>query len=207
MNKSIFFALTMLLIRFTACYSQHDWTLKKKKDGISVYSLKEENSEFNSIKVEAVLKGTVKDLAKVLLDVEGHIEWAFDTKAISLLKKISDDELIYYKQIQSPLTVKNRDLILHLKIMEDKSNQSLRVQSYSEPNYIPEKKDFVRVRKSDEIWKISQVSDDTIEIDYQLQIDPGGTLAPRLVNLFSSQGPYESFEKLRVILLKMLNQP
>lgn len=202
MTNRLVFTLSMILAIYSSCYSQHDWVLRKQKDGISVYSLKEENSKFNAIKVEAVLKGSVKNLVEVLLDVEGHKEWAFDTKAVELLKAISEQELIYYKQIQSPPTVANRDLVLHLKLIESADGKSVSVESYSVPDHIPPKKGYVRVPISNEKWKVNELTNGTIKIDYHLEIDPGGSLSPGVVNLFSAKGPYESFEKLRSILIE-----
>ncbi|MBD0377821.1 MAG: lipid-binding protein, partial [Flavisolibacter sp.] len=40
----------------------------------------------------------------------------------------------------------------------------------------------------------------TLNVDYTLQVNPGGQLPPWLVNMFADKGPYESFKKLAELL-------
>lgn len=190
---------SLLLLAHVAC-AQKAWELKKEKNGISVYSLKTDTGAFNAIKVEALLKGKVDDLVSILLDVEHHHEWAYGTRKASTLKKVSPHEIIFYKEINSPGPVSDRDLVVRMKVVHHPSTKLTRVESVALPNYIPAKKDFVRIPKSNEVWEIKSVDSHSIKINYYLEVDPGGSLPPFLVNLFVSKGPYETFENLRGIL-------
>lgn len=197
MARSFFCGLFLLAHLASA---QPQWELKKEKNGISVYSLKTDTGAFNSIKVEALLPGNVDDLVSLLLDVEHHHEWAYGTRSASTLKRISPHEIIFYKEINSPGPVSDRDLIARMKINHHPSTKVTRVESFSVPDFIPRKKEFVRIPKSNEVWEIVAVAPRHVKIKYYLEVDPGGALPPFLVNLFVSKGPYETFDNLRRIL-------
>src|SRR4249920_525373 len=115
MVKRVHFILFLISCSCYA-YSQSGWVLRKEKDGIFVYDLKSDTSKFNSIKVETELVGKVEDLVSILMDVVNHDKWAYGTKSVTVLKRISDTEIIFYKEINSPgLVVSDRDMIIRMK--------------------------------------------------------------------------------------------
>jgi hypothetical protein len=192
---SVFF-----LFSFHFVHSQSEWVLRKEKDGIFVYDLKTDTSKFNSIKVETELAGKVEDLLAILLDVKNHDKWAYGTKSASVLKRVSENEIIFYKIIDSPsLVVSDRDMVIRMKVIRNSASKVINVESIALPNFIPPKKDFVRVPFSNEKWTITHANQ-KIKINYFLQTDPGGSLSPFLVNLFITKGPYETFVNLRELL-------
>jgi hypothetical protein len=194
-------SILFLMFFVQSAYTQSTWVLRKEKDGIFVYDLKTDTSRFNSIKVETELTGKVEDLVKILLDVGTHYKWAYGTKSATLLKKISDNEIIFYKEISSPAPmVSDRDIVIRMKIISNQASKSIHVESIALPNFIPTKEKLVRVPMSNEKWIITSLANQRIKIHYVLQIDPGGALPPMLVNLFVARGPFESFTNLKEIL-------
>jgi hypothetical protein len=194
-------SILVLIFFFHSGYSQSKWVLRKEKDGIFIYDLKTDTSKFNSIKVETELIGKVDDLLKMLLDVGSHYKWAYGTKSATLLKRISDKEIIFYKEINSPAPmVSDRDIIIRMKIIPNQASKSIHVESIALPHFIPTKEKLVRVPMSNEKWIITPLANQRIKIHYFLQIDPGGALPPMLVNLFVTKGPYETFTNLRELL-------
>jgi len=198
MTRAFFFVLIFIS---QVAYSQSGWVLKKEKNGIFIYGLKKDTSDFNSIKVETELKGKAEDLLSIILDVENHNKWAYGTKSATVLKRISEKEIIFYKELKSPALVSDRDIVVQLKVLSIPAVNSIKIESIALPDFIPAKKNLVRVPKSNETWIIKQSEAQKIKVSYYLQIDPGGTLPPLLVNLFIDKGPYETFEKLRELLV------
>ena len=158
----------LFLVLFSCCaYSQSGWVLRKEKDGIFVYDLKSDTSKFNSIKVETELAGKVEDLVQILMDVGSHDKWAYGTKSATLLKRISDKEIIFYKVIDSPgLVVSDRDMVIRMKIIPNQTSKSTHVESIALPNFIPPKEKFVRVPISNEKWIITPLINQRIKISY-----------------------------------------
>jgi len=200
MKKHFYFILVLIFFSHSV-YSQSGWVLRKEENGIFIYDLKSDTSKFNSIKVETELAGKVEDLLSILLDVGTHYKWAYGTKSASMLKRISDKEIIFYKEINSPaLMVSDRDIVIRMKIIQNSTSKSINVESIALPNFIPPKKNLVRVPMSNEKWIITPLTNQRIKINYFLKINPGGSLPPMLVNIFVARGPYESFTNLKELL-------
>lgn len=198
----------LALIFFSlSAYSQSNWVLRKEDDGIFIYESKTDTSKINSIKVETELVGKAEDLVAILMDVGNHSTWAYGTKSASVLKRLSDKEIIFYKEIKSPAwMVSERDLIIQMKVIGNASSKSIVVESCALPNFIPVKKNLVRVPTSNEKWIIMPLANERIKINYFLQFDPGGVLPPMLVNLFVTKGPYDTFTNLKGLLKSKLKK-
>jgi hypothetical protein len=177
--------------------TQNEWGLTKEQDGIKMYSRQSAQSKFNDIKVEAEFTGTVQQLTAILLDVEKYTDWAYATKSSVLIKKISKTEVIYYSEIDVPWPANNRDFYAHCKVTFDSSTHSAKVVSAGIKDYLPEKKNIVRIPVSNGTWNITSVGNKKLHVEYILQLDPGGTVPAWLLNIFSTKGPMETFEKLK----------
>jgi hypothetical protein len=67
---------------------------------------------------------------------------------------------------------------------------------------VPVKPNVVRVADSKGKWVITPLSDGKVKIVYTLHADPGGSVPAWLSNMFATQGPAESFKKLKIQLQK-----
>jgi hypothetical protein len=189
----------MLLCLF--CKGQDDWKLKQNKDGIEIYTKPLENSHLKGIKVKCALPVTLSQLVTVIMDVNTAVEWVYSTKSSSLLKKTSPSELYYYSEVSLPWPINNRDFVAHLKVSQDPHSKVVTIDGPVIPNYIPEKKDIIRVRSSYGKWVLTPQKNN-VKIEYTLETDPGGSLPAWLVNLFVAKGPHETFVKLKQQLQK-----
>jgi hypothetical protein len=197
----------LLLFTFPShlLYSQSEWVLRKEKNGIFIYVLKKDTGTFNSIKVETELPGNAEDLVAILMDVANHYKWSYGTKSAALIKRVSDHEIIFYKEIKSPGPVTDRDMVARLKVIRNSGAGSIQIEAEALPGFVPLKEDVVRVLRSNETWIVTNGKEEQkMTIKYFLQIDPGGSLPPLLVNLFVTRGPIESFESLKELLKKRI---
>lgn len=191
--------LFTVLFTSIAVLAQPQWKLIKDKNSIKVFLGSTENSKFKSVRVQCFVDGTISKLVSILTNVNGHINWVYKSKKVYLLKQISPLELIYYTEADLPWPVSNRDGIYHLKMSRDYEHNILRINGSCEPDFIPKIKGIVRVPYSKSSWYVSQAGN-KINIEYILEVDPGGSLPAWLVNLAADKGPFESFQKLSGIL-------
>ncbi len=173
------------------------WTVKKEKDGIIVYSRHSELSKFNDIRVSMDLPGTVEQLSVVLMDVEKYPAWVYATKSSEMVKKINDNEVIYYAEVETPWPAANRDFYADVKATLHTENHSLIVESAGIRDYKPEKKDLVRVPMSKGHWIVTTTCANHIHLEYILQLDPGGSTPAWLLNSFAAKAPLETFANLK----------
>ena len=197
--KRITIAICLLLSSY-GLYSQNGWELTKEKNGIKVYTANETSSKIKSIKVEAVLTGTLQKLVKILRDVRNNKDWVFSTKQSYLLQEISANELLYYSETALPWPVSNRDIPVRLRLNLNASNNTLKVTASGEPNALPVQKGIVRIQFFSTSWYVRYVGKNKISIIYYLRMDPSGNVPPQVTNMFITKGPYETFENLSKLL-------
>jgi len=92
--------------------------------------------------------------------------------------------------------------VIHTTIRPDSLNRSLTINSVAEASYSPEQDGKVRVKRSRVNWHVTMPKPSTIHVIYTLEADPGGSVPAWLVNSFVEKGPYESFKKLKTLLIQ-----
>jgi START domain len=187
----------------TASSDNNSWTLRKDKDGISIFSRHSETSKYNDLRIEVDLPGTPVQLASVLLDVQHYPGWAYAFNSTVMVKKVSSSEVIYYSKIDIPWPGTDRDFYADLKLNMDPTGRSLNVQSDGMKNYQPENKDLVRIPMSHVIWTVTAESDKVMHLHYILQMDPGGSVPAWILNAFCMKAPMETFTALKRRMTEM----
>ena len=202
MTRAILFTFILLGVFPLSGRSQDNWKLKTDKDGINIFTRTFPDSKFKAIKVEVELDATLSQMVAVVLDVNTGAQWVYSTKSSVLLKQVSPSQLYYYSEVSIPWPAANRDFIAELRAVQDSHSRVVTIYGPVFPDYLPEKKDIVRVRRSEGKWVISPLGSRRIKVEYTLRVDPGGDLPAWLVNMFVTKGPYESFKKLKEQLQK-----
>ncbi len=194
----VFVGLIFLLISVAFRSSaQHQWVLKTDEAGIQLYTRTVPSSPYKALKTVCTLQTTLTSVAAVLLDVMRTPEWVYGTSSCSILKQESPSVVYYYAEMGMPWPVANRDFIVKISMTQDPVTKVITVLAENQPDFIPEKKKLVRIQNSSGKWQIAPLSDGRVRIEYQLFVDPGGSVPATLVNLFSGKGPFESFRNLK----------
>ena len=177
--------------------AQPNCELKKEKDNIKVYGCPVEGSALNDIRVEFEVNSTIEKYIPIVLDVAHYGEWRYREFNQKVLKKINDTELIYYAQVSAPFPMSDRDLVLHLKLNQDPITKIMTVKIESMLDYIPPVEDVVRVPSSLSTMTLTPVGESKLKVSCLVRINPGGQLPAWVINMFSTQGPYETFKNLK----------
>jgi hypothetical protein len=177
-----------------------NWQLVKNNGGIKVYTADSETSAYKLIKTVSVFDGNQEKLISIFRDVDNQKKWVFGTRRSYLIKKINENELLYYVETALPWPAKNRDATIRMKIDNNNTDNILTITTVGEPDVIPVNKGIIRVPQIIGKWEIKMVGKDKISIDYFLDIDPGGALPAWIINLFITKGPYETFSNLAELL-------
>jgi len=195
--RPYYFLLLFCLLLQTTAQCQEDWKLKKDKNGIKVYSRKTPNFKFDELKVDCIFEGKISQLAAVILDVNNQYQWVYKTAKSELLKQVTNADLFYYSEIECPWPFHNRDLIARMTITQNTSTKILSIVAKSVDNYLPSKKNLVRVKYSNALWTITPLNNAQFKVEYKIQIDPGDGVPAWILNMFATNGPYESFKNLK----------
>lgn len=178
------------------------WTLKSSSDSINIFTREIEGSKIKALKVECELEASLSQLVAVLLDVKGSEKWLYHTSSSYIVKQVSPSEFYYYSKVELPWPLSNRDFIAHLKVLQNASTKVVTIDAPCVQDMVPVDPKTVRVSNSRGKWIISPAGANKIKVVYTLYTDPGGNIPAWLINLFVTQGPSQSFKKLKTHLQK-----
>lgn len=201
MRYLIFFSLLL----YWDSTAQGNCKLQSQKDSIKVYTCPVKESKYKAIKVEFLLNATYTQTVAMLLDIDNLHRWQYKTVSAKLLKKISDNEIIYHTEVQTPSVTNNRDFVIDLSIHQNPNSKELEIKAISKPNYIPVKKKVVRVPFSEAIWHVKSVSPGKLSVVYEIKIDFGGEVPAWVVNMVAPLAPAETFKAMRAEIGKYKN--
>jgi hypothetical protein len=197
MKYILFLWIFIYLLICISVKSQENWALKKDKYGIKVFTRKTGGFRFDELKVECEFEGRISQLAAVLLDADNHYRWVYKTTKSQLLKATGTADIFFYNEIECPWPLENRDIVVHMNLIQNRENKVMTVEAQNADGYLPVNNKIVRVKYSRVTWTVTPLNDKQFKVDYRIQIDPGGSVPAWLVNLSISKGPFESFMKLK----------
>lgn len=201
-NTALFSGLLWLLLFSISlpltAQDKHAWVLKNDKDAVKVYYRK--SSDIYELKLATSLKVPLSGVARLFDEVEKYPVWGYKITEARLLKRVSPTEMYYYSRLDFPWPMSDRDVVLHTKLQQDPKNGAVMSVSTAVPDYIPEVKGVVRVRKADTKWTLIPGAGGWLYAEYYLHSDPGGNIPDWAINLALDVGPRETVKSMRKIL-------
>ena len=95
-----------------------------------------------------------------------------------------------------PWPMSNRDAVIHLRIRTDSFPAFITISGSSESAMVPKSPGKVRIENYKAYWRVTMPTENTIHIEYELQVDPGGSIPGWIANMFTNKGPFETFSNL-----------
>lgn len=191
-----------LLLTATVVYGQDGWKLSANKNDIKIYTRPVPNSKIRAIKVECNLPVRQSALVAAILDIDNSDKWVYHGKDARIIKKVSPSELYYYSEVAVPWPAENRDYISHISVNQNPKNKVVVIDAPCVAGMVPIRHNIVRITHSIGKWTIGPYENNIIRVSYEIEVDPAGSVPAWLVNLFATQGPMETFERLKLQLPK-----
>jgi len=176
-----------------------EWQKSREGDGITVYTRSQEGTPFKEIKATVFIESSLNSIVGALTDYDNYKNWVYSTSKSKLVKKINEKEFLAYHYIDAPWPVNDRDVVMHIALSQDPKTHKTIVHSTSQHNYLKTVENVVRVKNNVAIWELQPVAKNKIECTYYLKSDPGGSVPAWILNMFITEGPYESIKKLKNI--------
>lgn len=198
MKLKFFAFLTVLMYTLTIAQAQESWELRRNENGITIYSQRHNN--IVQLRLLTEFNASAESLIAQLQNINNYVNWVYGNKRSGIIKKISNNDIIYFTEAHLPWPIQDRDLVIELNIKPANAIEPLTITAKSIDGILPPKKHFIRVPYSLATWRVTPIPGNKIKIDYTFSIDPGGSIPGWLVNMTIAKGPYESFLKLGDIL-------
>ena len=198
-------AILLLLIGlvFTSFVNiDNEWILQKSSPDVLVYSRNLENHKVKQLRAVTKIKTSLSSVIALLNDREACPKWVYKCEKSYIIKKISDLEYYSYQNIVAPWPVDNRDIVFNVKISQDPFTKVVTHNAVSEPDYISNREEHVRVKIFNSTWTLTPLKEGIVMCENQILVDPGGSIPTWLVNMAAVDGPFETTTNLRKVVME-----
>ena len=201
---------TALIAGFLLCLSsmeaQNNWKFRLEKNGIKVYSKRQENSAWNALKVTFEVEATLSQYVTTVLNVEEYKLWNHSASNPYVVELINDSELIYYTEAKAPWPVQDRFMVVHLKVTQDPTSKVVKIDLKNRPDLMPHKTGFVRIKDYHSCVTLTPITSSRLGVKCIVSLDPGGSIPAWVANLVMDQTPVITFSNLKERLGNLGNQ-
>jgi hypothetical protein len=171
------------------------WELAKDKNGVTIYLRPTEGSPYKTYKGEATLAMKMEELYSILIDVENYDQWVYECSDSRLLSKAENSEYTYYSIMRLPFPFDDRDMTTTMKVTF--SNDTIFLATKLRKTDHPPRKGLIAIAAYDELTTLIKIDDRHVRMIMEGYFEPGGSLPAWLMNMFLSDGPYESIMNIK----------
>ena len=157
------------------------WTEVAIDRGVTVWSRSRLDRMLPELRAQGQVHGELFHVMAVILDNERSPEWVPNCSESREIKRFDARTIWVYSATDSPWPVSDRDTVVKVVAEEIKPTQQYRVLMQAQPDLLPLVEGRVRIPYSKIYFLLKQVGANTIEIEYGLDVDPGGALPKWLV--------------------------
>ncbi len=186
----------------TADASVSGWRVVDSERGITVSVRDEPGQELPSFRGEGTIEGDVLYVLAVVLDAEGAMEWAEGADEVRLLREIDPRTHLIYSHTDTPWPVTDRDLIMKrvVRVVKVGAEFHLQLDCVNEGKAPVE--GIMRISDCSSHFLLRKVDANHTSIDYQVRIDPAGSLPKWLVAWAARKVPFETLVNLEAQVKK-----
>ncbi|MEA1874763.1 MAG: hypothetical protein U9N51_10115 [Bacteroidota bacterium] len=186
--------LSLCAILSENLYGQNDWELTKQEGDISVY-FRMINKKHFDVRVTTTFNTNAETLTSIIYDASTYPSWVYRCKSANIMRIKNNSYIISVTDVPWPF--KDREVVNYIHPPKKINKQTILVKSISQPNVIPENPDYIRLGYSEVSWKIKTTGTNLIELDYKLSLKIDQEAPEFIIKLISTNGPFESFKKLK----------
>jgi hypothetical protein len=172
------------------------WVLQKNESGIAVYTREREGSAIKEVRVVNKVRASLSSIVALMLETTNYPSWIYGCVESSPLKVVNEKEMYNYQVTDLPWPLTDRDVICHFTISQDTSSGIITMTKTAVPEFIPEKKSMVRLHHYDSEYRLIPLAHDSVRVELELSIDPGGNLPAWMININLVTGPFKTTEAM-----------
>ncbi len=149
------------------------WASARQVAGVPVES-RPTASGFHEHRAEIAVCTDLTTLEDFVADTTQFADWIPFTRSVELLSS-SENDFVYYVRSSTPWPLNDRDMVYRIT-RGPTTNEGLRLSMVGLPDYQPREQNVTRLVAAEGQWRL-QPSANTINVEYQLYVHPGGVPA------------------------------
>ena len=110
-NTIVLFLLIPGSIRPGELIAQEDWTLRKQKDGIAIYTREREGNPLKEYRFSATIEAPINVVYKFLSNVRLHPEWVYQCAGLTIIDEEPGEFVTYHTLYDIPWPAADLDLM------------------------------------------------------------------------------------------------
>jgi hypothetical protein len=183
-------------------FAQTDWEYIGEKEGVKVYRRDVPGSDVLAFKGSGEVDQPLSRVATVVVDMTRATEWVDSLEGARVVRKIKDtpteQEFIEYDHIGTPIVMKDRDFVSHVRIKHDPENDrmTMSLNSIEDPLAPPTKYVRGELIKSEFVLEAIDGGKRT-RVSGEIHCDPKGSVPKWIVNFFQKDWPRQTVNSLR----------
>ena len=196
-SKFLLLLLSFLMLTSMKRQQQaNEWVYEREKKGIKVFTKKSKWGKLRDSKAVMTVSSSPQEILTLLTDFDNYKTWYPRCSKSRIVARLNENEFIVQLHFNAPWPIKDRDCILRVKLEKDKATGAITIYETSEPKYIREEADVVRIELIQAVWKLTPKNGGT-EILNEYASNPGGSIPDWMTNTQSVENPIATFENIQ----------
>jgi hypothetical protein len=160
---------------------QSVWTKEIVEQGITVWIREQSGHSLPEFRGRGQIRGELFHAVAVILDNKRSHEWVPNCKESREIKRIDGATTLVYSVSDSPWPVSDRDTVVRVVVEAIEPDHAYRIFIRAQPDVLPPVDGRVRIPYSEIYFLLRRVNAGTTEVEYGLDVDPGGALPKWMV--------------------------
>ena len=175
-----------------------DWSLRKEAGAIQVFTTDQPGSSFQAFKAVAVLNAPIENLMAVMINPTSCVEWVHNCVESYGFGEGDFHDRYAYSVNDMPWPVTDRDYVLRIRTHGEGPGGDILMDLNAVPQRRDAEEDYVRVDRSDTLYRFSPLGNQTRMVWIQ-HTEPNGAIPGWLVNTLLVDIPIRSMEQLEQV--------
>jgi len=180
-NCTVFCLLVFLASPIIQAAGESAWKEMIVDHGVTVWSRDRSGRVLPELRARGQINGELFHAMAVILDNERSCEWVPNCTESQEIKRLDARTTWVYSVTDSPWPVSDRDTVVKVVAETIEPNNKYRVSMQARPDFLPLVEGRVRIPNSEIYFLLKRADADSIEIEYGLDVDPGGALPKWMV--------------------------
>jgi hypothetical protein len=185
----LFITAFFLTLLFSCSVAAQSWDFIKEKDGIKIYTCKEEGKSLKSYKGVANINAPAEKVFALIEDVNNTDWWDKNFRQIKVLLYEKNKRAQYYLVYDLPWPVIDRDLCVDVTVVSDSVTGVSRISAAPLPGLIPERQDMIRIKDYRQTWTVSPAGKEWAHVVLEGYVDPAGSIPDWIANMLIVDSP------------------
>ncbi len=198
MRRDLTAALIWLVLVATSSevHAKPVWKEIERDQGVTVFAREEPKRSLPTFRGVGEVSANIYHLMAIILDNQRAPEWVDRCESSRQLERYDARTTLVYSRASSPWPVSDRDTVVRVTTRTIRPQKEYRLSMRSQPDLTPRVDGVVRIEQSHIYFHLTRLGPKRTQIEYSLNVDPGGYLPKWLVRMSTRTMPIKTIRAL-----------